>query len=30
MSLSPDQYYVIGEPINYHSICGYPKRRFPV
>ena len=30
MSLSPDQYYVIGEPINYHSIYGYPKRRFPV
>ena len=30
MSLSPDQYYVIGEPINYTSIYGYPKRRFPV
>jgi len=30
MSLSSDQYYVIGEPINYHSIYGYPKRRFPV
>jgi len=30
MSLSPDQYYVIGEPVNYSSIYGYPKRRFPV
>jgi hypothetical protein len=30
MSLSPDQYYVIGEPYNYTSIYGYPKRRFPV
>ena len=30
MGLNSSSYYVIGPPINYTSIYGYPKRRFEV